>query len=813
MPGNKQVERIVPKETGVKPLTAPAKFKNADVQNTLMQKSMMKAQEGEGVAYVLIDEDFSRMTGPTDGSPDMSNNIASFSDENVGPYIDPTLTTDATWSGDKIYSANGTVVLAGDGFMTPSVLNTPLGDYSGKITMTFRAKPVQENGNNVYLSIFALYNDIFNSTESTVRNGHNMDVNLYQSDKNWTEITVTFENHSANNDGFIQISCPGKVIIDDIKITTEPTFIANPAMNETIFSDDGFILSWQPVRRAFNYYLYLYKLTPFENSTFNENFDNVSADGTGLPEGWTFNQKGDKVSPNGGSNGSKGVILGVNDTIVTANKNGLLETATAWFRSFYSEGYDINKDENGSILIEGFNGTRWVDLAAYYLNSFHESMQPGEVNISEEATAYGQTFTGKYYMLRFSIRDCSDPGAYAVLDNVNLTIDGAGELKLVETYDGYEYAFVEVGEPGTGADGTSFEVKFNYNEDDRYPYKNLSPDADYFFVLQSHYLYIQSDAPMLPVIGVLTPQVMPATDISETGSYKANWRPVTRATSYIVNNYGVTRLTKDTRDFVVMNESFSKASSSAAGAENAENLSNTTTTTLDELTDNPGWTGRMNTVAQGMIGCEASTSAFIATPTLSLGSANVAYVTIKVYGNAGDILELTTTDGDTYTHEFASNMTAEEATFVIEDCTENETFTFKSEGGLAWAIESFIVTQNLDMGDVVYTYLSTREVEAPSTSVVFDGLAGTGFTIFAYNVKSVADRSGTVATSLPSDYAEVNISNITTNVFPTDIHTAGCTDAVEQEHYDLSGRRVSKEAKGIQIVKMSDGSVKKVIVK
>lgn len=205
MPGNKQVERIVPKETGVKPLTAPAKFKNADVQNTLMQKSMMKVQEGEGVAYVLIDEDFSRMTGPTDGSPDMSNNIASFSDENVGPYIDPTLTADATWSGDKIYSANGTVVLAGDGLMTPSVLNTPLGDYSGKITMTFRAKPVQESGNNVYLSIFALYNDIFNSTESTVRNGHNMDVNLYQSDKNWTEITVTFENHSANNDGFIHI--------------------------------------------------------------------------------------------------------------------------------------------------------------------------------------------------------------------------------------------------------------------------------------------------------------------------------------------------------------------------------------------------------------------------------------------------------------------------------------------------------------------------------------------------------------------------------------------------------------------------------
>jgi hypothetical protein len=66
-------------------------------------------------------------------------------------------------------------------------------------------------------------------------------------------------NYSADNDGFIQFHNYGTLIIDDVKVTTTPNFIAAPKMlPESNFTKTSFTANWQPVRKAFNYYLGLY---------------------------------------------------------------------------------------------------------------------------------------------------------------------------------------------------------------------------------------------------------------------------------------------------------------------------------------------------------------------------------------------------------------------------------------------------------------------------------------------------------------------------------------------------------------------------
>ncbi|MGN1266280.1 MAG: hypothetical protein ACI4UL_10735, partial [Muribaculaceae bacterium] len=310
--------------------------------------------DGEGVAYVLFEESFERLTGPID-KPDLTKPIALTNDTEVGPFIDASLTDYHTWSGDNVYSSNKAIALVGHGYYNMAYINTPIADFSGKITLTYKAKPVQEEGNNAYIFVDALIGGIFNSSLANTKNIINDQVNLYPNDVNWTEVTVTFNNYSANNDGFIQISCPSKVLIKDIKITTEPTFIANPVIEKIDFNKNGFDISWQPVRRAFDYWLTLYEMKTITSETvsFSENFENAQEDGTGLPEGWNFIQQGERISEDGGKDGSRGAILAPNDTIYTTNNNCTYNDLKLWIKAFYSEGFDSENDWKSEITIDG----------------------------------------------------------------------------------------------------------------------------------------------------------------------------------------------------------------------------------------------------------------------------------------------------------------------------------------------------------------------------------------------------------------------------------------------------------------------------
>lgn len=88
---------------------------------------------------ILIDEDFSKVTGGSMETPDTTKFLASSYYE-PGIFIDPSMTKDGTWAGESVYAAGGALYLKTYNPMIYAALMTPLGDYSGEITLTFKVK-------------------------------------------------------------------------------------------------------------------------------------------------------------------------------------------------------------------------------------------------------------------------------------------------------------------------------------------------------------------------------------------------------------------------------------------------------------------------------------------------------------------------------------------------------------------------------------------------------------------------------------------------------------------------------------------------
>lgn len=88
---------------------------------------------------ILIDEDFSAMTTGTVDKPDTTHYLA-YAYGDPGTTIDPSLTKDGTWDGNYIYSAGGAIALKTYNPQSQAYINTPLGDYSGDLTITLRCK-------------------------------------------------------------------------------------------------------------------------------------------------------------------------------------------------------------------------------------------------------------------------------------------------------------------------------------------------------------------------------------------------------------------------------------------------------------------------------------------------------------------------------------------------------------------------------------------------------------------------------------------------------------------------------------------------
>lgn len=758
-------------------------------------------------ADVLVDEDFSGFTTGTMDQPDTTRYVAS-SYYDPGIYIDPSMTKDGTWAGDFVYSAGGAAFLKSPNPNYMALLMTPLGDYSGEITVTCRVKSVPNwilksqdpnTGEDIYgflSSGSTLY--IMACTGGHLSNGRANDdlgyysCRLYQTG-NWTEIKVTFNNYSADNDGYLIFYTTDAMLIDDIKVTTAPTFIAPPKMiGITDFQANQITVGWQPVRKAYNYYVDFYKkvYTSDTDGAFTADFEN------GIPaEDWYITAT--ELSPDGGVNGSRGLIMHNGDTLVTPQNGATYKTL-----KFFVKDVVMDEESQGSLPQLNIDvltdGNVWENMGYFYLygltNGYAVDM---EYELGD--------FANKYKAIRLYPSRLNE-GEYIVIDNFDITTNRPSKMERVEGENSADF-----GDPYTFYDMT---------EKTTYTFTDLDPYAEYYYGIRSHYQYTYSGSPIYHALGVCSPEAMPATEIDSRGSFKANWNLVPKATSYDVHLEGVYEAGEDIDDYVLLEDNFDKIDASVTSATDPlvpEVLNNYSDMSLDKYTKNSGWVGYGNAIVQGMLGCDYSYYGVcdITTPELYVANDDEVRIRIKAFGSAGDQLMLSISGVD-YSIPFENQPDGTgiiNNTYSLPVSTETIQPRFYSASYLPFMIDEISFMQDLKKGDIVRTPLQNVTVGEEDKTYVFDSLSDYDYTKFGYYIVANFEIEGESTTSVPSDLVIVDLETGDSNV------TTGIADAAQTEEvkvvarYSLDGRLLAAPQKGVNILKMSDGTTRKEIVK
>lgn len=747
--------------------------------------TVKKWSDGSSEADLLIDEDFSAFKAGTEDKPD-STMLANYYGA-PGMYIDDALTSQDTWAGCFVYSAGGKVALISPNEYTGADLDTPLGDYSGDLTITFKVKALVNS--DLFVNLLTGGYDIADDA-NTKDESNSSSYRLYAG-KGWTLITLKVSNYSADNDGFIQFHNYGSIVIDDFTVTTTSNFIASPKiLPVTNFNKTGFTANWEPVRKAFNYRVDLYKkvLTSANDTTFTANFENSNASGQILPPDWTLIQHGtEKIGEKEGSDSTKALILVNGDTIATPFDLAKIKDASLWMH-LYDPDPDNNYDVyNTTINLDVRTLSGWENLAEFTPDGFFDGRS---INLTKTIKS------NKYYAIRIRV-DNLPKGDYVALDDINVTTGAPARLDTIEgDFPGEYYA----------------TTKNCY-----YTFTGLDSIADYFYTVKAHYIMQYSEPELQFAFGVTAPDLLPATDITAT-SYTANWSAAPKATRYLVNNYGVFTATKDITGNTVLTEDFSGVNSEATTSTdpyNPEEVGNDDAISLDSYMKNTGWTGAGTTLCQGMIGAAQGSSVgatYVKSAPMYLDNADNFSIKIKAYGTTGEALVLKT-NNKKYAIYFESSDNSKNGTidntYIIPDRSKTQEIYFYTAGSTAFMLDDIAVSQDIKKGSKVYTLLSSKEVTADSLKYNFGGLDKYTYEGYAYALTSYYDLDGETAESTMNGYQPVTllgasgINNVTSNE----------AAVKEVARYNLSGIKLPAPVPGLNIVKYSNGKVAKVFVK
>lgn len=763
-------------------------------------KSTMKLNSPRHSSVViedmLISEDFEYFEEGTNDAPDTEYLLASSNFE-PGIYIDTDLTKQPGWWGDWVYSAGGACALMCPDYNNMGYIATPLGDYSGEVTISFKAKafPCEVTGTSVMVAPYVNCGTSAPKAAETDGTPNDCNVRLYP-DQGWTNISYTFKNYSADPDGSIIISCTGWAIIDDIQVNVRPTFIAQPVVKPlSDIKADSFTINWNPVRKSFNYWIDLYKKVykSTEPASFRADFEN------GLPpesDGWTFFANAENnITEDKGNTGSRGLLMRNGDSFTCPADNSTLKTFKMWMRA-YNDNPDAELD--GRLQIEVLDNEGWSHYGTYDLYFFTGDNADNFIDIAAEAPE----FTDAYKCIRFTLDKLSE-GTYAVIDDCEALFSPEFEMVEQENPDEeegfYEYYYATV----------------NRDKELSYTFSDLDPEGDYYYRVRAHYVNTFSDSKLHHAFFVSTPQVKNATEI-EYDSYTANWEASPKATKYSVRNFG--RQTIDEDDwYAILSEDFSKIDSSITEATDPyspETLWNYPETDLDEYTIQPGWRGLLNTTAIGMLGCEDSQmmTTYIITPLLDLTNNTSTRIRIKAHGYEDSGL-IVRGGGKTYLINYTSDGDGTRASldgYVDLDITGLTTLMFYDYGMAPFMIDEIEIGQYLSKGDYVHTLLDTKEVDAPATSCTFENLDKDEYADYDYDVTAIYELDGETTKSSPSGRAWVNlITKETSGISEASVSNI----VVEKARYTADGIRLSKPAKGLNIVVTSDGSVIKQMVR
>lgn len=734
----------------------------------------------------LVSEDFSKFTAGSLDNPDTANWVVDF----YGGDIDASLTQVPGWTGSAVHQAGGAACLTGWG-MNAACINTPVGDYSGDLTITFRARRMNEvRPKNATINVNTLVGT-FNSPSQADCDHAIQECRIFGQDKGWQDYTVTVKNYSSDNTGFIQIMTYDSIYLDDIVVkVSADSFIAEPTiLPETNFTDTAFTVSWEPVRAANTYRLGLAKKVYTSDEEVVSRYYDFE---NGLPEDFTTTGE---VEDGVGVDGSKALVLNVNESADFPSTGATYKEATAWLNLVATD-TTLTADDleyaqiNCTLTRPDGSKDEGYFMASYFLNT------PGLVSIIGEQW-YGST-ADIYSGIHFDTNNLPE-GFQLIIDSVAFTTNRPYKMDVLFEPDDWYNSLT--GKPAYVSAPTT-----------TYTFTKLDASTEYYWTVQARRYTMNSKYTWHHAFGLAAPVAKVPTNLDERGSYTANWGPSAKATRYIVNNYGVYKAEADEEDHVVMDEPFDLVDATVTSADDPsspESVGNDyAPSDLNDFTHQVGWVGMGNTMAQGYLGCAQAYTfmPYITSPALYLDNDTCFKLGLKVHGSPVDIL-VVTVNGNKYAVMYDENGDID-GEFTIPESGKNVKLDFTSYQYMAFMLDEVSVKQNLKKGDNVFTFLGSKEVAAPDTTCNFDGLSNYDYDLFAYDVVALEDLDNQTAQSESSGYVVFSLD-------PTAVKNVEGTDVMAKEvaRYGIDGRQLSAPQKGVNIVKLSDGRVVKVIVK
>lgn len=675
------------------------------------QANMLKAADDAKHKVVVVDEDFSGFTDGTEDNPStatMLDDMGNFVNKSaLKPYSEAL--SYKQWGGAGIFSAGGCLAIANGMF-----LNTPAGDMSGEVTLTFRAR-LSKAGGSTTLNALKL---MFISRSSLV----DYEVKFYNLTDEWQTFTYTSTLGEFEHSGFqfYSMYASNIILVDDIRLEQVKTSIPAPKVHEAEnMTDTSFKAVWNKSIEADHYLLSVFtKNESKELMTVSEGFDNIKADDKGnidaaspnYPEGWEFAWKDDDLSNHiakgegAGKDNKQAVrLIDTGDAITTPYCPEGIKSLKFWVKAEANDGQP--KFSSIMFTVNFGKGVYTVDNYINIPDMFTPEHRNGYYfDLTETLSAFDKIYSVKIEYIREE-----DDKTTILFDDFSYTTNKP------TTYN-YVLKDQKV-EQQDNEDGT---VGFEVN--------GLDPDTDYTYSVKSvnsDFTSVASDEQ--EVYAVSIPTALPATNIT-ANSYTANWTSHKKVDFYRVDQLQQTVIDKDTKDYVMLDEDFSKVTSSLTEADLLKGFYDEGERTsgympLDDITHIAGWKASSTVRVNGWLGGNeakqgsGTIAGAIVTPTIDLShNEGACNISLRVWGSEGDWLIIQGSNpASLATIEFPKGGGIVEKTITMPLCTSKEQLTFYSNNYKVFLIDYIKITQDVKAGDKVTTITGSVLTEDADT--------------------------------------------------------------------------------------------------
>lgn len=675
------------------------------------QANMLKAADDAKHKVVVIDEDFSGFTDGTEDNPSTAtilDDMGNFVNKSaLKPYSEAL--SYKQWGGAGIFSAGGCLAIANGMF-----LNTPAGDMSGEVTLTFRAR-LSKAGGSTTLNALKL---MFLSRSSIL----DYEVKFYDLTDEWQTFTYTSTLGQFEHSGFqfYSMYASNIILVDDIRLEQTRTSIPAPKVHEAEnMTDTSFKAVWNKSIEADHYLLSVFtKNESNELMTVSEGFDNIKADDKGnidaaspnYPEGWEFAWKDDDLSNHiakgegAGTDNKQAVrLIDTGDAITTPYCPEGIKSLKFWVKAEANDGQP--KFSSIMFTVNFGKGVYTVDNYINIPDMFTPEHRNGYYfDLTETLSAFDKIYSVKIEYIREE-----DDKTTILFDDFSYTTNKP------TTYN-YVLKDQKV-EQQDNEDGT---VGFEVN--------GLDPDTDYTYSVKSvNSDFTSAASDEQEVYAVSIPTALPATNIT-ANSYTANWTSHKKVDFYRVDQLQQTVIDKDTKDYVMLDEDFSKVTSSSTEADLLDGFYEEGERTsgympLDDITKIAGWKASSTVRVNGWLGGNeakqgsGTIAGAIVTPTIDLShNEGACNISLRVWGSEGDWLIIQGSNpASLATIEFPKGGGIVEKTITMPLCTSKEQLTFYSNNYKVFLIDYIKITQDVKAGDKVTTITGSVMTEDADT--------------------------------------------------------------------------------------------------